>query len=305
MAWAYVSKGTIAGTDSTLDPSISPGAPSGSGGVLFLSIWALSITPNDPANWTLVYAQSRVRLLVRIADGTADDTPSVTATGTTALVAQLARFSGGPTSVSSIVDAYAGNGAPTSADIPTEAITTPAGSGRLIIYTGALSASGDHTPIDTFPNGSTEIHSQFFDYASDFTVAWSYAIQTTAAAVGASSFNQDTSANTGTARAVTASFVPAVTNLYLKLLAHSSAASATGVEGVVLNADRDTVIGEFTGQAFEASLEGSPGEAVLLIAAADITPDGGTLTTDDTPIVFAYNSTDGTVGEGSATVIEV
>ena len=88
-------------------------------------------------------------------------------------------------------------------------------------------------------------------------------------------------------------------------MAHSSAASATGVEGVVLNSTRDTVIGEFTGQAFEAALEGSPGEAVLLISTADITPDGETLTTSDTPIVFAYNTTDGTVGEGSATVIEV
>jgi hypothetical protein len=98
---------------------------------------------------------------------------------------------------------------------------------------------------------------------------------------------------------------PVDTTKYLKLLAHSSAASATGVEGVVLNAARDTVIGEFTGQAFEATLEGSPGEAVLLIDVADITPDGDTLTTSDTPIVFAYNTTDGTVGEGSATVIEV
>jgi hypothetical protein len=92
---------------------------------------------------------------------------------------------------------------------------------------------------------------------------------------------------------------------YLKLLSYSSAASATGVEGVVLNSTRDTVIGEFTGQAFEASLEGSPGEAVLLIPVADISPNGGTLTTSDAPIVFAYNSTDGTVGEGIASVIEV
>jgi hypothetical protein len=97
----------------------------------------------------------------------------------------------------------------------------------------------------------------------------------------------------------------AASDRYVKLLAHSSAASATGVEGVVLNAARDTVIGEFTGQAFEASLEGSPGEAVLLIDVADITPDGYTLTTSDTPLVFAYNATDGTVGEGSATVVEV
>jgi hypothetical protein len=90
---------------------------------------------------------------------------------------------------------------------------------------------------------------------------------------------------------------------YLKLLAHSSAASATDVEGVVLNAARDTVIGEFSGQAFEATLES--GEAVLLIPTADITPDGDTLTTSDTPIVVAYNATDSLVGPASATVIEV
>jgi hypothetical protein len=44
---------------------------------------------------------------------------------------------------------------------------------------------------------------------------------------------------------------------------------------------------------------------VLLIATTDISPDGSTLTTSDAPIVFAYNATDGTVGEGIASVIEV
>lgn len=90
---------------------------------------------------------------------------------------------------------------------------------------------------------------------------------------------------------------------YLKLLAEASAASAASIEGVVLNATRDTVIGEFTGQAFEASLEG--GEAVLLIDVADITPNGSTLTTSDTPLVFAYNATGSTIGPGSATVVEL
>jgi hypothetical protein len=90
---------------------------------------------------------------------------------------------------------------------------------------------------------------------------------------------------------------------YLKLLADASAASAASVQGVVLNATRDTVIGEFSGQAFEAALES--GEAVLLIPLADITPDGTTLTTSDTPLVSAYNATDGTVGLGSATVVEI
>lgn len=78
----------------------------------------------------------------------------------------------------------------------------------------------------------------------------------------------------------------------VKILAPASAASASSIEGVVLNAARDTVIGEFSGQAFEASLEG--GEAVLKINASDITPDGDTLTTSDTPLVIAYNATHST-----------
>ena len=98
---------------------------------------------------------------------------------------------------------------------------------------------------------------------------------------------------------------PTITSLttYVKLLTEASAASKTSIEGVVLNAARDTVIGEFTGQSFEAALES--GEAVLLIDVADITPDGSTLTTSDTPIVFAYNATESIIGPGSATVVEI
>lgn len=78
----------------------------------------------------------------------------------------------------------------------------------------------------------------------------------------------------------------------VKLLAPAAAASATDIEGVVLNAARDTVIGEFTAQTFEAALEG--GEAVLKINATDILPDGDTLTTADAPLVIAYNATHST-----------
>lgn len=85
----------------------------------------------------------------------------------------------------------------------------------------------------------------------------------------------------------------------LKMLAHASAASATGIEGVVLNSTRDTVIGEFSGKSFEASLES--GKAVLKIPVADF---GGTsLTTSDTPLAQAKNTTK-TTGLVSCTVIE-
>lgn len=91
------------------------------------------------------------------------------------------------------------------------------------------------------------------------------------------------------------------TTKYVKLLAPAAAASAASIEGVVLNAARDTVIGEFTGQTFESSLES--GYAVLKIIAANVSPNGNTLTTSDTPLVVAYNSTYST-DLASATVIE-
>jgi hypothetical protein len=94
---------------------------------------------------------------------------------------------------------------------------------------------------------------------------------------------------------------PPATTKYLKVLAEAAAASDTAVAGRVFNGD--DYIGAFTGQAFEADLES--GEAALLVAVADITPDGNTLTTSDTPTVFAYNATDATSGPGDATVIEV
>lgn len=87
----------------------------------------------------------------------------------------------------------------------------------------------------------------------------------------------------------------------LKLLAPAEAAEATGIEGVVLNSARDTVIGEFSGQTFETDLES--GESVLKIDCADITPDGNTLTTSDVPLVIAYN-TDYSTDLATATVIE-
>jgi hypothetical protein len=131
-----------------------------------------------------------------------------------------------------------------------------------------------------------------------------YKIMASAGATGAYDLAATAGGYNDALRWCTASFkeITSATK-YLKLFAHSSAASATAVEGVVLNAARDTVIGEFTGQAFEATLES--GEAVLLVPVEDITPDGSTLTTADTPLVFAYNTTDATAGPGTATVIEV
>lgn len=87
---------------------------------------------------------------------------------------------------------------------------------------------------------------------------------------------------------------------YLKLLAHSSAASDTGITGHVFSADESSYIGKFTGAAFEASLEGT--DAVLKVAVTEF--GGSALTTSDTPKAFIYSSTDASIGPASCTVIE-
>ena len=94
------------------------------------------------------------------------------------------------------------------------------------------------------------------------------------------------------------------TTKYLKFLAAAGAASAADVAGVVCAAPTGAnitgaKIGEFSGAAFEASLEGSA--AVLKVA---VTEFGGTsLTTADTPVVALVTATKVTSFE-PATVIE-
>lgn len=186
-----------------------------------------------------------------------------------------------------------------------QSITVTCGGANTDASAIVIAACGGYNdvlqPDITLPSGFTSLYS-YVPGASSYRPPARFAYKILSG-TETSSVTFDIAVNDVALCAAIASFKEPATNLYLKLLAHSSAASATGVEGVVLNSTRDTVIGEFSGQAFEASLES--GEAVLLIPAADITPDGNSLTTSDTPIVFAYNATDSLVGPASATVIEV
>jgi hypothetical protein len=311
MAYQFQSVGTVAIKNCTTGgDTISPGAPSGltTGNLILLLVYTRQTNTGVTAAGfqQLVSVSTRLRVFARIATGT-EDTPVVTVTQSNSgyVHAQYARFSGSYPSVgvsgADILQQAAATATASANDIITAALgSTPGTNGCLIIYAG--SKLNDMTATaSSRPNSSTLI-AENRDVTSSLTSVWSYTIQTTAAAVGASLFDYS-DADTNTYYSAVLALLPAAENKYVKLLAHPSAASATGVEGVVLNSTRDTVIGEFSGQAFEASLEG--GESVLLIDVTDITPDGSTLTTTDTPLVSAYNSTDGTVGLGSATVIEV
>lgn len=101
----------------------------------------------------------------------------------------------------------------------------------------------------------------------------------------------------------TAAFTTTNTIRKLKLKVDASAAGATGISGVVWAAQSGAIagaeIGEFTGQTFEAVLEG--GQAVLKVPVSAF--GGGSLTVSDTPVALVRNATN-TSGIVSCTVIE-
>jgi hypothetical protein len=93
-------------------------------------------------------------------------------------------------------------------------------------------------------------------------------------------------------------------NKLLKVLVHASAASATGVNGVVFAAPTGGTlagaeIGEFTNKAFEGTLES--GQAVLRVNVLEF--GGSALTTSDLPVVIVRNTTH-TTGIVQASIIE-
>jgi hypothetical protein len=319
MAWSAPTIGAVTEDDNcTNGISVAPPSGTTAGKLLLLCVSTRPVgngTTNSwstPSGWTELhsktYSGAKEIAVYGKLGGASESNVTVTASGS-ANICQgfMASFAGAPSSLTGIaVDTATSDNADyydAHVDLPTPAMGTPPNTDCLIVYFGAASttALGEACSV---PNSATSMVQDTYSGGSGMGIYAAYAIQTTAANVAASLWDSS-SGTTARTYALTLALIPGTAVKYLKLLAHSAAASATGVEGVVLNAARDTVIGEFTGQAFEASLEGSPGEAVLLIAANDITPDGATLTTSDAPIVFAYNSTDGTVGEGIASVIEV
>jgi hypothetical protein len=112
-----------------------------------------------------------------------------------------------------------------------------------------------------------------------------------------------TNANGDSAWVETATFTTTNTVRKLKLKIDASAAGATNISGVVWAAQVGAIagaeIGEFTGQAFEAALEG--GQAVLKVPVSAF--GGGSLTVSDTPVALVRNATN-TSGIVSCTVIE-
>jgi hypothetical protein len=309
MTITYVAAGTAAHANAT---SVTPGLPAGiSAADTLLVIDALkadgtvadSLGEYTELATVLGSTSRRLTVLGKTHDGS-ESAPQIDITGTgNSHSAVMIALRGAYQTIASAVHAsagQAGDNVDLTIEYPALTITEDNCAVLLVIShnddlaSGALSFST--------PAGFTKVGDYDTTLGGDHSFAIYEQIQTTATSISAGTVTKS-----GGGGAVNAAIILAlkasVANRYVKLLANAVAASETGIEGVVLNAARDTVIGEFSGQAFEASLEG--GEAVLLIPTNAITPNGESLTTSDTPTVFAYNATDSTIGPGSATVIEV
>lgn len=307
MAWGTPTLGSWSSAHSFSAPSMVVTAPSHDSGdlLLLMYFWRQGTgTPNTPTGWTAIQAtlSERCGLYARIADGGANDSPTVTFTGASVITGVIAKWPGGNLTFGSMLN--------TSATQYTATQTSPNGKVDVAAITPSVDnclvlrmamTLNDDPAWTGYPSGDTFLSQNQPNLDDDMSAAISYRIQTSATAVALGTYTNGSFSAEG--RALSLALTAADTAKYLKLLAHSSAASESGVAGVVLNSAKTEVVGEFSGQAFEASLES--GEAVLLVSTDDIAPNGSALSIGDTPLVAAYNSTYGTVGLGSATVIEV
>lgn len=193
----------VAGTVASGANNVAPGAPAGSGGLLLLAAYERGgAAVNTPTGWTSLTSAGSGRLVLfgRIADGSGDDTPTVSAASAGLLVAQLARAAGAPTSISGIAAATASPAFNSSVDITTPSLTAPSEDNCLVVVVGAK--EDDVGPTVSPPSGFTLIDDSNIDGPSlDAWLTWAYQIQTTASAVSASSFDT-ANASTADARAV-------------------------------------------------------------------------------------------------------
>jgi hypothetical protein len=153
---------------------------------------------STPAGWTELAASDdggfeEVKLYGKI--GTASESSVNLDTGATGVIGSgiVVAFPGAPASITGIVDAWAETSADdynsAHVDVPTPAITTPSENDCLVIYFGAGNAL--RGAATTNPNGSADLfpYHEHDGLYNDLTVWASYTIQTSAAAVGASSFD--------------------------------------------------------------------------------------------------------------------
>lgn len=309
MAWALGAVGTFASGVNCDSTPLNVPYPSGisAGHILFLAVsnngGAVDFTLSDITTEIVSrVTNGTLRLYWKIATGSESGNVTVqTPSGVTSSVcAQIARFTGGPASLTGSVHAAdaTGGSAATGLAWPALDITVD---GTLVLIVGGKSCGANTFSVPAAMDAELGEGVQ----GSSACFVWDYDIQTTAAALSAGSWTIGAGDAAAARRAVAASLLAGSSlTRKLKLLAHSGAQSDTGIAGVVFAAPSGSditgaKIGEFTGKSFEGTLEG--GEAVLKVPVSDF--GGSALTTSDTPVALVRNSTD-TTGLIAATVIE-
>lgn len=174
--------------------SVSPGAPSGSGGLLVMLAAIRNSgtgTPNTPTGWTLVPCEpvSNFRMFLRVADGTATDTPTVTFANGVANAdtsAQILRVTGAQiNSATRAIRGYANCLNASAQDIAIPGLVMREGY-NLIIAAGWK--QDDWTSVAP-PAGFTEIDEPDTTTGDDQGFTWARVQQgATPAAIAASSF---------------------------------------------------------------------------------------------------------------------
>ena len=308
MGYTYRATGSVA--TNTDGSALSPGAPAGktNGDQLRLVAWQRSTsTVAAITGWTKlgsVSASQSVEVWARIADGTADDTPSVDWSGTGSCGAFIEAYYGDVyTDLATLVAHSSAASSSGSADLALPTLT--GGSVDDCEVYCASRKNNTATDATTIAHTSLTVRTQVVStVAARSHVATGTLQQTTYADFDGENFTVN-----GTSESLASNGIvlylrtaAAGTVKKLKLLTHSDAQSKTGVQGVVFTAPSggDLVgskIGEFTGAAFSGTLES--GEAVLKVALTDF--GGSALTTSDTPRVEVRYDDAGTI-KGTAIV---
>ncbi len=184
MSYAFVNVGTTA----TGNGALNPGAPAGVsvGDLLLLSLVGRNNgeTAPAPTGWTLVSPASPVSwdyLYARIADGTADDTPTgLQYTGTTRSQAQIACFSGGGFPLVSIVTNSVSQSGNNAAIIYSAGLTiAPANCLVIAVGTKNKTATSNGTTINALSGFTPFVIGGTVIAGTDISQWWGYQIQTT------------------------------------------------------------------------------------------------------------------------------
>lgn len=224
MAWGFGSLGALATEDDATSGAggITPALPASlaSGDIMFAHLAGranVGATWDALAGWSELgsSADNTLKLMARVAGGS-ESAPTFTTSTAHPCAARIARFTGGPASLASIVAASAQytSGGTAYEDMATPALTVPQDN-TLILYVGA--AWNDVWVAGTQPNGATEISNDNFNTTADLWLAWAYAIQTAKADIASSKW--DTTDTTPIrSNSMVLSLIPAVAGSSVPLL---------------------------------------------------------------------------------------